>query len=116
RAHERPEARGRVTGTPDEKRGAEEPLTGVIAPAREKFPLALFAQLLLSDLLFTMGEGAVVALIQLYFVLRFHLFPGTLGEIFTISGLLGGVFALSAPLFVNRWAQLRVITTVLYLR
>src|SRR5947208_15662164 len=62
-----------------------------------------------------MGEGAVVALIQIYFVLRFHLLPGPLGVIFTISGLLGGIFSLTAPLFVKRWSKLRVITTVQYL-
>ncbi|QBD81437.1 MFS transporter [Ktedonosporobacter rubrisoli] len=74
----------------------------------------LFVQLLLADLLFTMGEGAVVALIQLYFVLRFHLLPGPLGVIFTVSGVIGGVFALTAPLFVKRWSKLRVVTTVQY--
>jgi len=59
--------------------------------------LLLFAKLLVCDLLFTMGKGAVVALIQLYFVLRFHLLPGPLGVIFTISGLAGGIFSLTAP-------------------
>ena len=43
-----------------------------------------------------MGEGAVVALIQLYFILRFFLLPGPLGIIFTISGLAGGIFSLTA--------------------
>jgi MFS transporter, putative metabolite:H+ symporter len=82
---------------------------------KEKLPVLLFAKLLVCDLLFTMGEGAVVALIQLYFVLRFHLLPGPLGVIFTISGLAGGIFSLTAPLFVNRWGKLRVITMVMYL-
>src|SRR5947208_9419648 len=62
-----------------------------------------------------MGEGAVVALIQIYFVLRFHLLPGPLGIIFTISGLAGGIFSLTAPLFVRRWSKLRLITSVQYL-
>jgi MFS family permease len=75
----------------------------------------LFLKLLLPDLLFTMGEGAVVALMQLYFALRFQLSPGTLGVIFTISGFAGGIFSLTAPLFVNRWSKLRIITTVQYL-
>lgn len=83
--------------------------------ADEPFPLALFVQLLIPDLVFTMGEGSVVALIQLYFVLRFHLLPGSLGVIFTISGLAGGIFSLTAPLFVKRWGKLRLITTVQYL-
>ena len=85
------------------------------ASTREPFPLVLFAQLLIPDLVFTMGEGSVVALIQLYFVLRFHLLPGPLGVIFTISGLVGGLFSLSAPLFAKRWGKLRLITTVQYL-
>lgn len=87
----------------------------VVPPLKERVPVILFGQLLLPDLVFTMGEGAVVALIQLYFVLRFHLLPGPLGVIFTISGLAGGIFSLTAPLFVNRWSKLRIITTVQYL-
>ncbi len=77
--------------------------------------MALFAQLLVPDLLFTMGEGSVVALIQLYFVLRFHLLPGPLGIIFTISGLAGGIFSLTSPLFVKRWGKLPLITMVQYI-
>ncbi len=87
----------------------------ITMPTQEKFPLMLFVQLLGSDLLFTMGEGSVVALIQLYFVLRFHLLPGQLGVIFTISGFIGGIFALTAPFFAQRWGKLRIITTVMYL-
>jgi len=85
------------------------------AALKERLPVMLFAKLLITDLLFTMGEGAVVALIQIYFVLRFHLSPGTLGIIFSISGLAGGIFSLTAPLFVHRWSKLRIITTVMYL-
>ena len=83
--------------------------------SKERWPVWLFLQLLLPDLVFTMGEGAVVALIQIYFVLRFQLLPGTLGIIFTISGLAGGIFSLTAPLFVKRWSKLRLITSVQYL-
>jgi len=83
--------------------------------SRERWPAWLFLQLLIPDLVFTMGEGAVVALIQLYFVLRFGLLPGTLGIIFTISGLAGGVFSLTAPLFVKRWSKLRLVTSVQFL-
>jgi len=83
--------------------------------SKERLPVWLFLQLLLPDLVFTMGEGAVVALIQIYFVLRFQLLPGTLGIIFTISGLAGGIFSLTAPLFVKRWSKLRLITSVQYL-
>ncbi|MBX5450177.1 MAG: MFS transporter [Thermogemmatispora sp.] len=83
--------------------------------AAERFPLAVFAQLLVPDLIFNMGEGAVIALIQLFFVLRFALLPGPLGLIFTISGLAGGLFSLTAPLFVHRWSKIGIITTVMYL-
>src|SRR2546421_2415838 len=83
--------------------------------SKERRPVWLFLQLLLPDLVFTMGEGPVVALIQIYFVLRFQLLPGTLGIIFTISGLAGGIFSLTAPLFVKRWSKLRLITSVQYL-
>jgi MFS family permease len=82
---------------------------------KEKFPLFLFVKLLLPDLIFNMGEGAVVALIQVYFVLRFLLMPGPLGIIFTFSGLIGGVLSLTAPLFVRRWSKLRIVTTVQYI-
>ncbi len=82
---------------------------------KEKIPLLLFTKLLLPDLIFNMGEGAVVALIQVYFVLRFQLMPGPLGIIFTISGILGGVLSLTAPLFVRRWSKLRIVTTVQYI-
>src|SRR5258707_342962 len=87
----------------------------VLHEKRERLPIPLFVKLLLPDLLFTMGEGAVVALMQLFFILRFHLLPGPLGIIFTISGLAGGIFSLTAPLFVKRWSKLRVVTTVQYL-
>lgn len=87
----------------------------VLHEKRERLPFGLFVKLLVPDLLFTMGEGAVVALMQLFFILRFDLLPGPLGIIFTVSGLLGGIFSLTAPLFVKRWSKLRVVTTVQYL-
>lgn len=106
------EPKHNLKATPEPAKADEAPA----APrAKEKLPTVLFVQLLLPDLLFTMGEGAVVALIQLYFVLRFHLLPGPLGVIFTVSGVIGGIFSLAAPLFVNRWGKLRVITIVQYL-
>src|SRR5258708_3307729 len=77
----------------------------VLHEKRERLPVALFVELLVPDLLFTMGEGAVVALMQLFFILRFHLLPGPLGIIFTISRLAGGIFSLTAPLFVKRWSN-----------
>jgi MFS family permease len=86
-----------------------------VPTSKEPWPVWLFLRLLIPDLVFTMGEGAVVALIQIYFVLRFQLLPGPLGIIFTISGLAGGIFSLTAPLFVKRWSKLRLITSVQYL-
>jgi MFS family permease len=86
-----------------------------LSEAKQRLPILLFVQLLLPDLLLTTGEGSVVALIQIYFVLRFHLLPGTLGIIFTFSGLIGGIFSLTAPLFVRRWSKLRLIVAVQYL-
>jgi len=102
------------------KRGEQSPTAGIaeataVPLSKERWPVLLFLQLLIPDLVFTMGEGAVVALIQIYFVLRFGLLPGALGIIFTISGLAGGIFSLTAPLFVNRWSKLRIITSVQYL-
>ncbi len=92
--------------------GSEEATTQAV---KERWPVLLFVQLLIPDLVFTMGEGAVVALIQIYFVLRFHLLPEPLGVIFTLSGLIGGLFSLTAPLFVRRWSKLRLVTTVQYI-
>src|SRR5207244_6082668 len=65
----------------------------VLHEKHERLPVALFVKLLLPDLLFTTGEGAVVALMQLFFILRFQLLPCTMGIIFTISGLAGGIFS-----------------------
>ncbi len=101
-----PRARKEQKGQHVEKEKKEE---------KERFPVWLFVKLLLPDQLFVMGEGAVVGLMQLFFVLRFHLLPGPLGIIFTISGLAGGIFSLTAPLFVRRWGKLRIITIVQYL-
>src|SRR5438105_3680786 len=93
----------------------EQPMAEAPVNGSKKWPVRLFIKLLIPDLLFTTGEGAVVALMQLYFALRFHLLPGSLGVIFTISGLIGGIFSLTAPLFARRWSKLRLITVVQYL-
>jgi MFS family permease len=77
--------------------------------------ITLFAKLLLPDLLATTGEGTVIGLLQLYFVLRFHLQPGSLGALFTLAGLIGGATALNAPRIVRRWGKLRTATTMQYL-
>ena len=103
---------------PKYKRGARSKKTTAslrTPTTKTSFPFWLFVKLLVPDLMFTMGEGAVVALMQLYFVLRFHLLPGPLGIIFTISGVIGGVLSLTAPLFVRRWGKLPLITFVQYI-
>lgn len=75
----------------------------------------LFTQLLLPDMLFTTGEGAVVGLLQLFFFLKFRMDVGTVGVIFTAAGLIGGLTALTAPRFVRRFGQLSIATTMQYL-
>lgn len=97
------------------QRGAPDQPASAASRSAGRWPVQLFLQLLLPDLVFTMGEGAVVALMQIYFVLRFHLLPGSLGLLFTVSGLASGLFSLTAPLFVRRWSKLRLITIVQYL-
>jgi MFS family permease len=72
----------------------------------------LFGALLLPDLLFTTGEGAVAGLLQLYFHLRFLLSPGTLGALAAVAGLLCGVMALLAPPIARRLGKLRAIVAV----
>ncbi|MGH2517435.1 MAG: MFS transporter, partial [Ktedonobacterales bacterium] len=71
--------------------------------------------LLLPDMLFSTGEGAVVGLLQLYFFLKFGINVGVVGLIFTGAGLIGGFTALSAPRFVRRFGQLSIATTMQYL-
>jgi MFS family permease len=89
------------------------------APARTWRPnwglVALFAMLLIPDVLFTTGEGMIVALEQLFFKLRFALDLGTLGILLTVAGLAGGATSLAAPGLVKRWGQLRMATTMQFL-
>lgn len=75
----------------------------------------LFVKLLLPDMLATTGEGTVVGLLQLYFVIKFNMQPGSLGALFTLAGLIGGATALNAPRIVRRWGKLRTATTMQYL-
>ena len=89
--------------------------TGRRDPVGRMALVKLFAKLLLPDLLATTGEGTVIGLLQLYFLLRFHLQPGSLGALFTLAGLLGGATALNAPRIVRRWGKLKTATTMQYL-
>ena len=107
-----------------ESAAAVAPATATIAAqpaAREtvqpgRWPVArLFLQLLIPDMLFTTGEGAVVGLLQLYFFLRFGIHIGVLGVFLTIAGLFGGAASLTAPRFVRRYGRLRIATTMQYL-
>ncbi|HLY29548.1 MAG TPA: MFS transporter [Ktedonobacterales bacterium] len=75
----------------------------------------LFAALLIPDLLFTTGEGAVAGLLQLFFRLRYLLEPGALGAFSAGAGLLCGVMALVAPPIARRLGKLRAITVVVTL-
>jgi MFS family permease len=84
-------------------------------PMRRGAISSLFAKLLVPDMLFTTGEGAVVQLLQVYFVLRFGIAVGTVGVIYTVAGLVGGATSLAAPRFVRRFGQLRMATTMQYI-
>jgi MFS family permease len=85
-------------------------------PKQSRWAIAgLFARLLIPDMLFTTGEGAVVGLLSLFFFLRFALQPGPLGILFTLAGLIGGATSLTAPRIVRRWGQLRMATTMQFL-
>lgn len=77
--------------------------------------VTLFAMLLIPDLLFTMGEGSVVSLLQLFFNLKFGLPPGLLGVLITLAGLVGGATALTAPTIVKHWGRLHLATGLQYL-
>lgn len=75
----------------------------------------LFVALLIPDVIFTTGESSVIGLLQLFFRLRYHLEPGTIGFLFTFIGVAGGTAALIAPRLAGRWGKLRTATTMQYL-
>jgi MFS family permease len=88
---------------------------GTAYPVGRSEMTRLFVKLLIPDFLATVGEGTVIGLIQLFFLLRFSLQPGGLGVILTVAGLLGGAVSLTAPRIVKRWGKLRTATTMQYL-
>ncbi len=78
-------------------------------PSARPIPL-LFILLLIPDVLYTAGEGAVVSLLPLFLELRFDASPAMIGALVAGAGLLSGVTALLAPLIVRHYGKLRVIT------
>lgn len=86
-----------------------------VDPVGRRAITALFTQLLIPDILFTTGEGAVIALLPIYFETRFGIPVATLGVLYTLAGLFGGATSLTAPRFVRRFGKLRMATTMQYL-
>lgn len=121
------EPRGRKRVKPDPLTIVEEPYveaakfqataTGIepVDPVGRRAIATLFLKLLIPDLLFTTGEGAVIALLQVFFVARYFLRTDTLGVLFTLAGLIGGATSLTAPRFVRRFGKLRMATSMQYL-
>jgi MFS family permease len=68
---------------------------------------ALFAQLLVPDLILSFGLGAVLTFMQLYFHLRFGLDPGPVGLVVGAGGAAAGLATLLAPALARRWGNLR---------
>ena len=58
-------------------------------------------------------SGAIIGFLPLFFTLRFGVEPGPLGAIFTLTGILGGITALSAPFFVRRLGHVRAIGSLM---
>ena len=82
--------------------------TRVARPSLRPIPL-LFILLLVPDVMYTAGEGAVVALEPLFFQLRFQMSPEAIGAVVAGGGILIGVSALAAPLLTRRFGKLRLI-------
>ncbi|HEY8326784.1 MAG TPA: MFS transporter [Ktedonobacterales bacterium] len=81
----------------------------VARPSLRPIPL-LFFLLLVPDVLYTAGEGAVSALEPLFFQLRFQMSPEGIGAVVAGGGVLVGVSALAAPILTRSFGKLRVIT------
>jgi MFS family permease len=83
-------------------------------PVGRRAIAALFLKLLIPDVLFTTGSGAVVGLLQVYLRLRFGADPGALGVLFTAAGLVGGATSLMSPRVVRRFGALRIAVLTQY--
>jgi MFS family permease len=90
-------------------RGVEAASDGAGRPPFRLADLRLFGRLLLPDALQALGGGAIIGFLPLFFALRFGLEPGALGWLFTVTGVLGGVSALGAPLIARRAGEGRAI-------
>jgi MFS family permease len=77
--------------------------------------MPLFLKLLVPDALYTTGLGAALGLLQVFFLLRFHVQPGPLGVLYTLAGLAGGVASLASPRIARRIGKLHTVTTMQYL-
>lgn len=75
----------------------------------------LFLKLLVPDALYSMGLGAALGLLQLFFFLRFAVQPGGLGVLYTTAGVLGGIASLTAPRIARRAGKLRTATLMQWL-
>lgn len=75
--------------------------------------LRLFARLLVPDALQACGAGAIIGFLPLFFSLRFGLASNILGWLFTATGILGGVAALSAPAVARRLGDTRAIAALM---
>lgn len=71
--------------------------------------LRLFGKLLVADALQAFGTGAIVGFLPLFFKLRYGIASSTLGILFTVAGILGGVASLGAPILARRLGDLRAL-------
>lgn len=70
---------------------------------------ALFAKLLVPDVILAFGVGSILTFVQLYFHLRFQLEAGPVGLIMAGGGLIAGVGTLSVPALARRWGNLHTM-------